>query len=580
MKAKLILSALFTFVFYLLSSQSPQGFNYQAVAQLANGDPLSNMSLPVRITIQSEATGGTKFWVEEHLLVTTNKYGLFIVTIGAGTRLPASTVKSFSDIDWKVTPKFIQTEVNYNGWKTMGSSQIWSVPYSTFSTVSGDLAGPVKRLAVIGSSATSDTALFEVKNIKGQTVLAVYNEGVRIFVGDSVTKGATKGGFAIGGFGGTKTNGQEYFRVTRDSTIVNVRTPAKGKKGGFAIGGFGGTKAEPVYFLNMTPSNYFIGENSGSKIANGLYNSFMGYEAGRDNTDGSSNVFLGYKSGLSNTVGENNLFIGKSSGNVNTSGSNNILLGSYSGNSNNGSSNIFIGSYTGYSNAGAGFNIFLGNEAGFMNKDGNLNIFIGARAGRSSNAMRNLFIGVYAGESSSTGEDNMFVGNQAGQFSSTGTENTFLGSMSGWKNDTGNRNTYLGYNTGASIVSGQDNVMIGHGAGQGLTAGMRNTFVGFEAGGTGTGDGNVFIGYQAGGSETGSNKLYIENSGQTSDNALIYGDFNTDVIKLNGTVNVRDVLSLSPRSTAPPLPSQGDMYFDSAKKKLMVWDGDVWQACW
>jgi hypothetical protein len=59
MKAKLLLSALLSFIFCLLSSQVPQGFNYQAIARDGSGIALANQALPVKIAIQTSLTGGT-----------------------------------------------------------------------------------------------------------------------------------------------------------------------------------------------------------------------------------------------------------------------------------------------------------------------------------------------------------------------------------------------------------------------------------------------------------------------------------------------------------------------------------------
>ena len=54
-----------------------------------------------------------------------------------------------------------------------------------------------------------------------------------------------------------------------------------------------------------------------------------------------------------------------------------------------------------------------------------------------------------------------------------------------------------------------------------------------------TGSGNVAIGYHAGRTEMGSNKLYIENS--PSSTPLIYGEFDNDIIKINGQLRINDV---------------------------------------
>ena len=248
MKTKLLLFTLLSFSFYLLSSQVPQGFNYQAIVRDTTGKPIINTPLPVRITIQSDSLGGTKFWIEEHPSVITDSYGLFNIILGKGVKQFGSTANTFYDIDWSVTPKFIKTEIDKDGWRNIGSSRLWTVPYSM---VAGDLNDTLKKLIVKGQTDIMDEALFEVKNKNSQTVFAVYNEGVRVYV-DNGAKGI-KGGFAIGGFNKTKDGiNQDYFIVNRDSVRVYLDTlSSKTKKGGFAIGGFNKTKDGNKSFLNV-----------------------------------------------------------------------------------------------------------------------------------------------------------------------------------------------------------------------------------------------------------------------------------------------------------------------------------------
>lgn len=243
MKAKLLISILFTFLFSLLSSQVPQGFNYQAIATDA-GHPITT-SIDVKITIQSLETGGTQFWIEQHSGIVPNAQGLFTIVVGSGVPQSGRTVTTFSEMDWSVSPKYIKTDINYGGWKSMGTSKLQSVPYSMFAK---KLEGPVDKLGVTGKTTNLEEALFEVKNQAGNTVFAVYNEGVRIYVEDGA-KGS-KGGFAIGGFDVAKgTPGQEYFTVdpgTIKMFIKNDIPAVKGEKGGFSIGGYGGAKGGPI----------------------------------------------------------------------------------------------------------------------------------------------------------------------------------------------------------------------------------------------------------------------------------------------------------------------------------------------
>lgn len=101
---------------------------------------------------------------------------------------------------------------------------------------------------------------------------------------------------------------------------------------------------------------------------------------------------------------------------------------------------------------------------------------------------------------------NCFVGKDAGKNQGSGGANVFLGSYSGMNAGDGHHNVYLGCNAGLSA----------------------------------TGDYNIFFGYQAGENETGSNKLYIANS--ETDTPLIYGEFDNNLVAVNGTVKTREVI--------------------------------------
>ena len=234
----------------LALSQIPQGFNYQAIARDGTGNPIVNTSLPARITIQADSLGTAILWQELHSSVTSNNFGMINLVIGRGARQSASTVAVFSDIDWSITPKFIKTEIYYGSdYLTMGVSRLWSIPYAM---VAEDLAGSVKKLAVEGETALLDEALFEVKNKNGQTIFAVYNEGVRIYVDDGA-KGP-KGGFAVGGFDMTKATKREYFVVSDDSVRIYLDSNplTKGKKSGFAVGGYDMTKGIIQNYLDVS----------------------------------------------------------------------------------------------------------------------------------------------------------------------------------------------------------------------------------------------------------------------------------------------------------------------------------------
>ncbi|MFC2086415.1 fibrobacter succinogenes major paralogous domain-containing protein [Bacteroidota bacterium] len=122
------------------------------------------------------------------------------------------------------------------------------------------------------ASASVDDALFSVVNANGDTVFAVYPEGIRMNVGDGVGK-AKKGGFAIGGLASGKSPQAEYLRVTPDSIRAYIDTSSsKASKGGFAIGGLASGKALGPEFLRVTGDSVrvYIDDDASKKVKGGF----------------------------------------------------------------------------------------------------------------------------------------------------------------------------------------------------------------------------------------------------------------------------------------------------------------------
>ena len=126
------------------------------------------------------------------------------------------------------------------------------------------------------------------------------------------------------------------------------------------------------------------------------------------------------------------------------------------------------------------------------------------------------------------------IGENAGYSSKIDTPNINIGQDAGYYNQ-GGFNTLIGYKTGFYNVSGIYNLILGAGAGFNST-GDYNVFLGNTAGFNNTGSNNVFIGKSAGFNEAGSDKLYIENSDTSS--PLIYGEFDNDLVQVNGILSV------------------------------------------
>jgi hypothetical protein len=145
-----------------------------------------------------------------------------------------------------------------------------------------------------------------------------------------------------------------------------------------------------------------------------------------------------------------------------------------------------------------------------------------------------------------TGKFNTGIGGNALASNIQGNNNTACGYMTLSSNTSGSNNTASGYMTLSSNTSGSNNTAFGHRSLSNNTTGNNNTAIG-----TGSlaqnisGSGNVAIGFNAGYYENGSNKLFITNTAGTSADALIYGEFDTKRLYVNGSVNIMQTLMIS-----------------------------------
>jgi hypothetical protein len=285
MKTKLLILVVllspFAFRLSPCYAQVPQGFNYQAIARDGSGIALANQALPVKIAIQTSLTGGTLIYEELFSSVTSNQFGLISLVVGTGTQTGGSAA-SFSAIDWKAPTLFLKTIIQYPGttWTTMGTSQLWGVPYSL---VAKEVAGPLAKLGISGTTDVMDEALFEVKNKAGNTVFAVYNEGIRAYVGNGKAKGI-KGGFSVGGYDATKGSTiYDLFTLSTDSARLyfDSKPAGKGIKGGFSVGGYdmtkGGIPVQDYLTVNKDSVRIYIDSNPATKGIKGGF-SVGGYD--------------------------------------------------------------------------------------------------------------------------------------------------------------------------------------------------------------------------------------------------------------------------------------------------------------
>jgi len=224
--------------------------------------------------------------------------------------------------------------------------------------------------------------------------------------------------------------------------------------------------------------------------ASGTENTFAGSQAGGNITSGEYNVGIGYYAGYHNQTGTGNVSIGYQSG------------GAGAGSPYSYSNCVFIGYQAASSQRTASQNVAVGYRASMDNQTG-LNVTaVGFNAGKSTTANGGTFIGAHSSYYSTSGASSVSVGGASGYYNVTGEHNVFVGYSAGY---------------GSSGNSYSNNVVIGYQAGLSIS-----------------GTGNVFIGHQAAYNETGSNKLYISNSNTAT--PLIYGEFDNNLLKINGNV--------------------------------------------
>lgn len=292
---KLIISVALVIISLTVMAQSPGGFSYQAILKDAAGTVRANVATVVKFEILQGSATGTVVYSETQNTTTTST-GLINLSLGTGTPLTGT----FAAINWSTGTYYLKITIDN---VAMGTSQLLSVPYALYSTKAGngfsgsyndltnkptlatvassgsyaDLSNKpdltaTNKLTVTSATTDMEEPLFEVKNKTGQTVFAVYNEGVRIYVDNGSAKG-TKGGFAIGGFNNSKTTPQDFFVVNPDSIRMYVEdVPAKGTKGGFAIGTFSPSKGLPqdLLVVNSDSIRAYIDTNTGKGSKGGF----------------------------------------------------------------------------------------------------------------------------------------------------------------------------------------------------------------------------------------------------------------------------------------------------------------------
>jgi trimeric autotransporter adhesin len=587
MKMKQIQIILFLLVFASVSifAQAPQKMSFQAVIRNASNNLITSATVGIKISIVQTTPTGTVVYSESHT-PTTNINGLASIEIGTGTVLSGT----FSTINWGAGPYFIKNEVDPTGGTTYtisNTSQIMSTPYALYAENTGN------SWNLKGNNGTNDSTNFvgTTDNIPLNFRVNNQKAGKLDHLLNSTFLGFNAGASNISGLRNTVFGDSSFYKnkVGNDNIAI-------GNSSLFSnTFGFGNVSiGNSALYTNTTGyNNLSIGANTLYSNVSGSDNIALGTSCLNKNTTGYGNIAIGSYALFKNTIGARNTSLGEyalefnisGSSNIsigfqtltyNTTGSNNVAIGSEAMRSNlTGIVNTAIGGNALYTNTIGIGNTALGSQALYLNNIGNNNTANGRQSLFSNTSgNNNVAFGLVALRNNTTGSNNVAIGSRALYNNTTSNSNTSIGDSSLYTNTVGSRNTANGYAALTNNSTGSHNTALGYLALTSNTTadfntalgdsslftntiGSRNTANGYAAlvsnltGNNNTafgsqslnsniiGSGNVALGFSAGFNETGSNKLYIENT--NSSTPLIYGEFDNDILKINGKIKVNTV---------------------------------------
>lgn len=407
-----------------------------------------------------------------------------------------------------------------NAWSTTGNSGLSGTTNFLGTTDNIDLAFR-RNNAAAGKIGTTSTSL-----------------GVNALAAGAATNNAAFGTNAL-----AQSTGADNVGVGNGALSANTTGIQNTGIGTAALGANTGNASTAVGFQALSANT--TGNNGTA----------LGFQALAKNTTASNNTGIGFQALANNTTGNQNTSVGFqastlfSTGSRNTSVGYSALSGNSTGNENTAVGNYALGRNTGSGNTAIGHETMFGSTAAFNNTTA-----VGWHALFSNSASSNTAVGYNALQANTSSTGNTAVG-ASSLNDNTGANNTALGSGAGFEHGSGANNTYIGfeagrYNTGAAnnnaflgyqaghFSTGSFNTAIGSNTLKANAATANNVAVGYNALTANAGTGNVAVGYNAGSAETGSNKLYIENSNANANNALIYGEFDTNIVRVNGTLQI------------------------------------------
>jgi len=241
------------------------------------------LGIVLLIGVLSEVEGQNIAITDDNAYTAHSSAMLDVKSLTKGMLVPRMTTVQRTSIGTPATGLLVyDTNENvfyyYTGsvWTNMSVGQLWTKNgnyvylSNTDDNVGIGVTTPENKLLVKADASTGiDESIFAVLNNAGDTVFAVYQEGVRIWVNDAggAKANGSRGGFAVGGFNPAKAGfTNEYLRVTPDSVRVYidetyVSAKANGSRGGFAVGGFNpakGTNTENYMIVSLDTTETIV----------------------------------------------------------------------------------------------------------------------------------------------------------------------------------------------------------------------------------------------------------------------------------------------------------------------------------